>query len=104
MFFLLFDFGNFKDLVSKNGKIRKWYEILKEGTERVVDRIFITGVAPITLDSFTSGFNISKDITRDERFNGMIRIYRRRIGKIDEKPRDTRGRTRKIIANNERKL
>ena len=32
---------HFKDLVSKNGKIRKWYEILKEGTETVVDRIFI---------------------------------------------------------------
>ena len=41
----------FKDLVSKNGRIRKWYEILKKGTESVVDRIFITGVAPITLDS-----------------------------------------------------
>ncbi|MBQ9659441.1 MAG: AAA family ATPase, partial [Clostridia bacterium] len=62
----------FKQLVSKNGKIRKWYEKLKEGTETVVDRIFITGVAPITLDSLTSGFNISNDITRDPRFNNMI--------------------------------
>ncbi len=44
----------FKELVAKNGKIRKWYEILKKGTETVVDRIFITGVAPITLDSTTS--------------------------------------------------
>ena len=63
---------DFKQLVSKNGKVRKWYEILKKGTEKIVDRIFITGVAPITLDSFTSGFNISKDITRDSRFNEMI--------------------------------
>ena len=63
---------NFKSLVSKNGKIRKWYEILKEGTETVVDRIFITGVAPITLDSLTSGFNIGKDITQDIRFNEMM--------------------------------
>ena len=55
----------FKNLVAKNGKIRKWYEILKEGTETVVDRIFITGVAPITLDSLTSGFNIGKDISQD---------------------------------------
>ena len=55
---------HFKNLVSKNGKIRKWYEILKEGTESVVDRIFITGVAPITLDSMTSGFNIGYDLTR----------------------------------------
>ena len=63
---------NFKNLVSKNGKVRKWYEVLKEGTETVVDRIFITGVAPITLDSLTSGFNIGTDITQDIRFNEMM--------------------------------
>ena len=62
----------FKDLVSKNGRIRKWYEILKKGTETVVDRIFITGVAPITLDSLTSGFNICSDKTLDRSFNEML--------------------------------
>ena len=62
----------FKSLVSKNGKVRKWYEILKKGTETIVDRIFITGVAPITLDSLTSGFNIGKDISQDVRFNEMM--------------------------------
>ena len=67
-----FKTNHFKNLVSKNGKVRKWYEILKEGTESVVDRIFITGVAPITLDSLTSGFNISSDKTQDERFNEMM--------------------------------
>ena len=64
-----FNTNQFKNLVSKNGKVRKWYEILKEGTESVVDRIFITGVAPITLDSLTSGFNISSDKTQDREFN-----------------------------------
>ena len=67
-----FNTNQFKNLVSKNGKVRKWYEILKKGTESVVDRIFITGVAPITLDSLTSGFNISSDKTQDERFNEMM--------------------------------
>ena len=62
----------FKNLVAKNGKIRKWYEILKKGTETVVDRIFITGVAPITLDSTTSGFNIARDITKNIEFNDML--------------------------------
>lgn len=56
----------------KNWKIRKWYEILKEGTESVVDRIFITGVAPITLDITTSGFNIANDITKNILFNDML--------------------------------
>ncbi len=63
---------HFKNLVSKNGRVRKWYEVLKEGTETVVDRIFITGVAPITLDSLTSGFNIGTDISQDIRFNDMM--------------------------------
>ena len=62
----------FRTLVSKNGKVRKWYEILKKETETVVDRIFITGVAPITLDSLTSGFNIGKDISQDEDCNDMM--------------------------------
>ena len=62
----------FRALVSKNGKVRKWYEILKKGTEIVVDRIFITGVAPITLDSLTSGFNIGKDISQDIEYNDMM--------------------------------
>ena len=67
-----FNTNQFKNLVSKNGKVRKWYEILKKGTESVVDRIFITGVAPITLDSLTSGFNISSDKTQDREFNEMM--------------------------------
>ena len=67
-----FNTNQFKNLVSKNGKVRKWYEILKKGTESAIDRIFITGVAPITLDSLTSGFNISSDITQDRAFNEMM--------------------------------
>ena len=67
-----FNTNQFKNLVSKNGKVRKWYEILKEGTESVIDRIFITGVAPITLDSLTSGFNISSDKTQNAKFNEMM--------------------------------
>ena len=62
----------FSNLVSKTGFIRKWYEVLKIGTESIVSRIFATGVSPITLDSLTSGFNISTDLTRYERFNEMM--------------------------------
>ncbi len=69
---LSFNTSKFKELVSKNGKVRKWYEVLKRGTETVIDRIFITGVAPITLDSLTSGFNICSDKTMDERLGSML--------------------------------
>ena len=81
---LSFNTSKFKELLSKNGKVRKWYEILKEGTESVVDRIFITGVAPITLDSLTSGFNISKDITQDPDFNEMIGFTQEELVKLME--------------------
>ena len=74
----------FKNMISKNGKIRKWYEILKKGTETVVDRIFITGVAPITLDSMTSGFNIIKDLTQDRTFNEMFGFSEEEVIKIME--------------------
>ena len=77
-----FDTDQFKNLVSKNGKIRKWYEILKKGTETVIDRIFITGVAPITLDSLTSGFNIGTDITRDEEFKEMLGFTEKELVKL----------------------
>ena len=77
-----FKTDQFKSLVAKNGKIRKWYEVLKERTETVVDRIFITGVAPITLDSMTSGFNIISDLTRDSRFNEMMGFTKDELIKI----------------------
>ena len=74
--------NEFINLISKNGKVRKWYEILKKGTETVVNRIFITGVAPITLDSLTSGFNISADKTKDRKFNGMIGFTKEELTKL----------------------
>ena len=74
-----FNVAQFKNLVSKNGKVRKWYEILKKGTESVVDRIFITGVAPITLDSLTSGFNIGSDKTMDGNLNEMLGFTREEL-------------------------
>ena len=79
-----FNTNQFKNLVSKNEKVRKWYEILKEGTESVVDRIFITGVAPITLDSLTSGFNISSDKTQNGFFNEMIGFTQEELIKLME--------------------
>lgn len=70
---LSFQVDTFEETVSKTGFVRKWYEILKEGTKQgVVDRIFATGVSPITLDSLTSGFNIAVDTTRDKALNEMM--------------------------------
>lgn len=87
----------FRDLVSKNGKVRKWYEILKKGTETVIDRIFITGVAPITLDSLTSGFNIGKDITQDVEFNEMMGFTREELIEILDKQKISKEEQEEIL-------
>ena len=88
---------HFRNLVSKNGKVRKWYEILKKGTETVVDRIFITGVAPITLDSLTSGFNIGKDITQDAEFNEMMGFTKKQLVSIMENQQISKEEQEKIL-------
>ena len=92
-----FDTKNFSDLLSRNGKIRKWYEILKQGTETIVDRIFITGVAPITLDSLTSGFNIAKNITMHPKFNEMIGFTQEELEEIMEKQEIDKKEQEKIL-------
>ncbi len=69
---LAFRLTEFKEIVSRNGFVRKFFEILKQGTgSGLVDRIFITGVSPVTLDSLTSGFNIGKSISRNPMFAEM---------------------------------
>jgi hypothetical protein len=70
---LSFDMVRFKSDVSRNGFVRKFYESFKTATgEGIVDRIFITGVSPITLDSLTSGFNISDNISLNPVFHDMM--------------------------------
>lgn len=69
---LSFKLDMFSQIISKTGFVRKFYEVLKIGTESIVKRIFATGVSPITLDSLTSGFNIASDFTKDPRFNEMM--------------------------------
>ncbi len=70
---LSFDMDRFKADVSRNGFVRKFYESLKTATgEGIIDRIFITGVSPITLDSLTSGFNICDNISLNPLFHDMM--------------------------------
>ncbi len=58
---LSFQTDVFEETISKTGFVRKWYETLKAGTDNgLIQKIFATGVSPVTLDSLTSGFNIGK--------------------------------------------
>jgi len=66
-----FNYELFRDVVTKTGFVRKFYEVIKEAAGQIVERIFITGVSPITLDSLTSGFNIAKSLSLRVDFNEM---------------------------------
>ena len=69
---LSFDLEEFANATQSDGFVRSFYEELKNGTDGVIERIFITGVSPITLDSMTSGFNISTNLSLDPRFNEAL--------------------------------
>ena len=70
---LSFRFDDFQEMVGKNGFVRKFYEAVKVGTQSgTIDRLFITGVSPLTLDSLTSGFNISTNISLRKEFNALM--------------------------------
>ncbi len=63
---------DFLNIVGKGGFVRSFYEVLKTATlSGVVQKMFITGVTPITLDSLSSGFNIVSNISHHREFNAM---------------------------------
>ena len=75
---------SYKKVISRDGFVRKFYEVLKEAAETVVDRIFITGVSPITLDSLTSGFNIATNLSMRGGFNEMMGFTKTEVEQLIE--------------------
>ena len=60
-------------IVSGEGFVKGFYATIKENIGLgTVERFFATGIAPVTLDSMTTGFNIATDITRNPLFTSMI--------------------------------
>ena len=52
---------------------RSFFAILKAGAgDGGIERMFITGVAPITVDGVTAGFNIGSDISLRPEFNELL--------------------------------
>ncbi len=64
------------------GFYRNFFAALKAGTEHsdgALERLFITGVSPITLDDVTSGFNIGSNISLEPRFNELLGFTEREV-------------------------
>ncbi|MBU0655277.1 MAG: ATP-binding protein [Gammaproteobacteria bacterium] len=67
------DLRLFQSIVGKGGFVRSFYETIKAATQQgVVDRMFVTGVTPLMLDSLTSGFNIGVNLSVHEDFNSTL--------------------------------
>ena len=65
----------YRSFTHGGGFYRSFFATLKAGAERSdggLERLFITGVSPITLDDVTSGFNIGSNISLNPRFNEML--------------------------------
>ncbi|MEO0044780.1 MAG: hypothetical protein RL329_4229, partial [Bacteroidota bacterium] len=85
---LSFNLPFFGKSVMENGFVRKFYEQLKRATwDSTIDRIFITGVSPLTVDSMTSGFNIATNLTIIPTFYEMMGFTEKEVvqllGKIE---------------------
>ena len=65
----------YHELTHGSGFYRNFFAALKAGAGRSgggLERLFITGVSPITLDDVTSGFNIGKNISLLPEFNAAL--------------------------------
>ena len=63
------DLDLFKVITSSGGFLKDFYSAIKDGASSIVAKTFITGVSSVSLDSLTSGFNISRNVTSRSCFN-----------------------------------
>ena len=65
----------YREKTHGEGFIRGFFNNIKDSTSNAgaaVERLFITGVSPITMDDVTSGFNIGTNISMLPQFNNII--------------------------------
>ena len=76
-------------LTHGGGFYRSFFATLKAGTENgSVERLFVTGVSPITLDDVTSGFNIGANLSLRPEFNEMLGFTEEEVRRVVETYRD----------------
>ncbi|MDY0093470.1 MAG: AAA family ATPase, partial [Candidatus Vecturithrix sp.] len=65
----------YRELTHGAGFFRYFFNLLKgatSGRTSGLERLFITGVSPITMDDVTSGFNIGENISLDQQYNELL--------------------------------
>ncbi len=98
IFLLIDEYDNFANtIISRHGKheyqklthdegfLRYFFNVLKggaSGSGSGLDRMFITGVSPITMDDVTSGFNIGNNISLNENINEALGFTEKDVEEI----------------------
>ena len=59
---------DYREITHGAGFYRNWFKKFKGE----FDRIFMTGVSPVTMDDLTSGFNIAANLTLEAEFNAAL--------------------------------
>ena len=63
----------YHQLTHGSGFFRDFFATLKSGTASGnLERLFVTGVSPVTMDDVTSGFNIAENISFDAAYNQIV--------------------------------
>ena len=62
----------FRVITGTDGFLKDFYTVIKDYTQSLIARTFITGVTSISLDSMTSGFNIARNISNFAEFAGAM--------------------------------
>ena len=71
---ILVDYGNerYRSITHGSGFFRSFLKVVKDYSSSVIERIFLTGVSPVTMDDLTSGFNIADNYSSSPIFNNMM--------------------------------
>lgn len=64
--------SRYTEEMHKTGYLRAFFNTVKSGTDSSIERCFITGVSPVTMDDLTSGFNIGTNYSLSSEFNEMM--------------------------------
>ena len=65
--------AEYRRLTRDSGFFRDFFATVKAGTATGgLERLFITGVSPVTMDDLTSGFNIGTNISFRAKYNDMV--------------------------------
>ncbi|MBR1837922.1 MAG: AAA family ATPase [Kiritimatiellae bacterium] len=69
---------DYRNITHGAGFYRNWFKKFKGD----FDRIFMTGVSPVTMDDLTSGFNIASNLSQESEFNAMLGFSEAEVAKM----------------------